>query len=195
MRKSVNKNKKITTKHKLVIVAAVVLLLIATPFAIYAVNKWLDARDYERFMTVKNDVEEIERRLGDALPEMNWNLEPTCSRAHLTFGDGDAGCDVRTTGFVIATNPDEVIRLSNAFDEVITNSHDLLRERRKGEENPANFMINLEEGFTGAGFTNIQTGMNCSSYKEIAVDTTKTFSLSFACHDNSRDTWFPRSDR
>jgi hypothetical protein len=195
MKKSLNKNKKINilTKRNIIILIVLVLLI---PLTVYGYNKWLDYNDQQRFMKVKADVEEIQRRLEAAAPEVTWKLEPTCRRAHLTFGDGDASCEILVSGEKDITNKQKALSLSDRLDGVFASTTDLLFLRRKGTETPKGFMDRLDEGTVGNGYNNISTGMPCSTLKEILLkDSSPIFVFTFSCVDDSRDAWFPRSDK
>jgi hypothetical protein len=196
MSKSINKNKKMNLFTKRNAIIAAVTLVVAIPAAIYGYNKWLDYSDQQRFLTLKSDAEEIQKRLETALPDIEWKLVPTCRRAHLTFGDGAASCEVLVTGEEQASSGQEASSLSAKLDDVFGSSTDLLAIRREGTEKPAGFIGKLEAGIVGNGYNSLSTGIMCSTLKEVlAKDSNRIFAFTLSCVDDSRDIWFPRSDK
>lgn len=191
MKKSLNKNKKINilTKRNIIILIVLVLLI---PLTVYGYNKWLDYNDQQRFMKVKADVEEIQRRLEAAAPEVTWKLEPTCRRAHLTFGDGDASCEIRVSAQLNTQDGEFAYNTAKKLDSVVAGNENL--ELDKASDNDA-FLKTLSDGYDGQSYSHKGTNMNCSTLKQVkSSGLSSEVYLSFNCRDYSRDTWLPRSD-
>lgn len=193
MGKSVNKNKKSSIFSKRNIAFAVVVLIIATPLVAYGINSLLYNLDKERFHRVKSDVEEIGSKLRSQAADWEWKTEESCVRAHLTFGDGDASCEIRVDSTFNVADDNKAQLISQSLDTVLADSTVFRIDRRSRLSDT--FLGSSSPGYSGDSYRHEPTGMNCSTLKKIEQNgSIKEGYVSFSCRDYSRDTWFPRSD-
>jgi hypothetical protein len=197
MSKRVKKKQKINIKKIFIWGSICVALLLALwmIFGVPALNKWLDEQDKQRFLTQKQNVEEISSKLQVAIPEIEWKVESTCRRAHLTFGDGEASCYVEVVGIKNVNDSPEVTNTFIKFDDVLSSSQNLDKVK-DGTLNPPNFVSEFSEGYIGGEYKDNITSMGCGPFKGLEKEgSNMQMKLYLLCDDDARDTWFPRSDK
>lgn len=210
MKKSVNKNNKtsrskarlsLTPTRLVVIILGIAVLL---PLVVYGYNKWLDVKDYEKFQTLKMNTEVVNKTLQDADKNIVWKIGYSCVRAHVVWENGATRCSTGTVADITLVDPSKARGHIDLYNLSLDTSTQLVHAPNENDRTypdatvTGDYALTNKNRYSSRSYTDKATSAPCTiTYKlETSKNDDQKFILnvSFNCTDNSRNTWFPRSD-
>ena len=171
-------------------------MIFSVAYGVQLYNQYLDSKDKERFMILKEDFDGLHKQLLETKGvNKNWVLEERCDRAGVVYQEATFTC----SAFIrIATKIDsnqEAASLVNQINSVLGKNQNIIRPETSKILSSNIPLLSNDLSHDGAqvSYTDVRTGMQCVNSYDITQDKDKRFdfNIQFGCDDHARQLFFP----